>query len=328
VGIGALVGLWAQFCRVPIGATTQAAPQAAENTAEDRSPGRDQDSSGRQGTPPRREDEQTIRKLAAAYAEAFNKGDLKGLTEVWAADGEYVDESGKTTQGREALAAHIRKALANRQDRKLKIQVRLVRFLKPDVALEEGTTELVDPDGQADKDRYLAIWVKNDGQWLLKSVRDLPASVDAEPPSPYERLKELDWLVGDWVGGEKPDEVTVTCRWAEGRSFLLQEFKVKRPDGTVFVASQRIGWDPLTSQIRSWVFDSKGGYGGGFWNREGNKWRVDAAGVLPDGRVGSLTNVWNFVNENEFVWKSTGREVEGQPLADHEFRLVRTPAKP
>ena len=49
--------------------------------------------------------------------------------------------------------------------------------------------------------------------------------------------------------------------------------------------TQRIGWDPLTKQIKSWVFDSEGGYGDGLWTRKGNQWVIKSTGVLPDGRI-------------------------------------------
>ena len=29
--------------------------------------------------------------------------------------------------------------------------------------------------------------------------------------------------------------------------------------------TQRIGWDPAAKQIRSWEFDSEGGFGEGTW---------------------------------------------------------------
>ena len=33
-----------------------------------------------------------------------------------------------------------------------------------------------------------------------------------------------------------------------------------------------IGYDPVKGRLRSWVFDSEGGFGEGSWRQEGNKW--------------------------------------------------------
>ena len=49
-----------------------------------------------------------------------------------------------------------------------------------------------------------------------------------------------------------------------------------RADGT-----QRIGWDPLTKQFKSWVFDANGGYGEGLWMRQGDQWVIKATAFGP-----------------------------------------------
>ena len=59
----------------------------------------------------------------------------------------------------------------------------------------------------------------------------------------------------------------------------------------MMTVNQRIGWDPLTKQIKSWVFDSEGGYGDALWTRKGNQWVIKSTGVLPDGRTASATHV-------------------------------------
>src|SRR5262249_35843946 len=48
-------------------------------------------------------DVQAIKKAGAAYTAAFEKGDIEGLLSHWAPDAEYIDETGKTIQGREAI---------------------------------------------------------------------------------------------------------------------------------------------------------------------------------------------------------------------------------
>ena len=38
--------------------------------------------------------------------------------------------------------------------------------------------------------------------------------------------------------------------------------------------TQRIGWDPVAGQFRSWDFDSQGGYSEGLWSRDGDRWII------------------------------------------------------
>ena len=85
-----------------------------------------------------------------------------------------------------------------------------------------------------------------------------------------ERLKELAWLVGDWVDENSDSVVHVTCRWSDDKNFLLRDFVIHVQGKPVMNVNQRIGWDPVTKQIKSWVFDSEGGYGDALWARNGN----------------------------------------------------------
>jgi hypothetical protein len=104
----------------------------------------------------------------------------------------------------------------------------------------------------------------------------------------------------------------------------VQDYTVAGKDGDDLRVTQWIGFDPSTAQIRSWTFDSRGGYGDGLWTREDNTWRSETTGVLPDGRIGTSFNTIRFVDDTHLEWRSTGRNVEGQPMPDAEVRLVRS----
>ncbi len=78
--------------------------------------------------------------------------------------------------------------------------------------------------------------------------------------------------------------------------FILS--KILKPRG-----SQIIGWDPYAQTIRSWLFDSDGGFGVGRWTPAGNRWTVKTLSVLPDGRRGSATNIYEL--EGDTVWGAT-----------------------
>ena len=87
------------------------------------------------------------------------------------------------------------------------------------------------------------------------------------------------------------------CRGAHVRrlgrpqNFLLRSFDVRVKGKPALTGTQRIGWDPLTKQIKSWVFDSTGGYGEGLWMRQGDQWVIKATGVRPSGRTTTATQV-------------------------------------
>ena len=90
--------------------------------------------------------------------------------------------------------------------------------------------------------------------------------------------------------------------------------------------TQRIGWDPLTKQIKSWVFDSEGGYGDALWARNGNQWIIKSNGVLPDGRHCHGNQSPDATGPNAARWTSTERTVGGHRVPDHaETIMVRRP---
>ena len=92
---------------------------------------------------------------------------------------------------------------------------------------------------------------------MYSSVRE-----ELEPGLPHqERLKELEWLVGDWIDESSESVIHGTCRWSADKNFLLRDFTIQSEGKPVMTVTQRIGWDPLSKQIKSWVFDSEGGYG-------------------------------------------------------------------
>ena len=94
--------------------------------------------------------------------------------------------------------------------------------------------------------------------------------------------------------------------------------------------TQVIGWDPAAGTIRSWMFDSDGGFGEGAWSKKGNSWVVKFHQVLPDGRKASATNIYTIVDDNTVTWKSVGREVDGQflPNVDEVTMVRKTASEP
>jgi uncharacterized protein (TIGR02246 family) len=272
-------------------------------------------------------DEQAVRKAAAAYFEAMNKGDLDGLMACLAPDADFIDESGKTTRGTAALTARFKTLLPTLKGTKVGGKVYSVKFLRPEVALVDGALEFTSPDGTRDANRYAVVWVKSGDKWVISSARDLPAEVEDVPSLTYPQLKSLEWLVGDWADDGGKGAVQIKCKWAPNKSFLVMDYEVKQEGADPMQVTQRIGWDPVNNMVRSWVFDSTGGWGEGYWQRDGNKWVVAASGILADGGTGGSTNVYQFKDDNTFLYRSVDREVDGQPVADVEVKFVRKAAK-
>ncbi len=252
--------------------------------------------------------EAAIRQTVAAYVEAFNRGDAAGLAACWAEDAEFLTPGGKALQGRAAIQEGFATFFKNNPGAKLDVEIDSIR-VEGDSAVEQGSAQVTYADEAGDVSNYVARYVQQDGKWLLASSNEALA-----PPTHYEQLKELEWLVGTWVDQEEDSTIETVCRWTKNRNFMTRSFSVKIADRIELEGTQVIGWDPAQGVIRSWVFDSDGGFGVGIWSRNGGRWTIRALRELPDGRKASSINTLTRVDENSFTWGSTGREVDGEVL--------------
>ena len=129
-------------------------------------------------------------------------------------------------------------------------------------------------------------------------------------------LKDLEWLVGAWHAVTPDGEVSITYKWDENRAFLRGNFTVKEGGKVTESGTETIGKDNADGTIRSWLFQSDGGFAGGVLTREGTKWNVDVHGVRADGSRLSATVVYVPVNPDTFTWQAVNQALDGVPETD------------
>lgn len=265
-------------------------------------------------------DEQAIRQRGNDYVAAVRRGDATEIAAFWTANGDYVDEAGMTVKGR-VLAQQAKPPAENRDAQRSTVTVESIRFVTPDVAIEDGgiSSSRGALSGSYSR-RYTAIWVRQKGKWLLDGLRESSVPVATH----FDRLRELDWMVGDWISDDDGQTVRLSCKWTADKNFLVREIEVRMPDREPLHVTQRIGWDEREKQIKSWTFDSQGGHGDGLWFRKDKQWIIEAQSVLPDGGVASGTNVLEQDGQNAFHWESSNGHVDGEPVAEHKIRMVRS----
>ena len=270
-------------------------------------------------------DEQAIRKAVVAFVEQYNAHNADGLTALFAADARMTLRDGTEFNGRDEIKQAFEQAFAASPKGALSVVVDSLRFLTPDVAVEEGFTSLF-PDGDTlvARSRYTVVHLKKDGKWLMQSVR----TVEEESLSAYGDLQPLEWLVGEWLDEGRTENVESTFRWDENKSFLLEEFQVIRDGEVVMKGTQRIGWDPQMKQIRSWTFDSAGGFGEAVWTPVEDRWVVKAKAVTADGTSASATRTLTRAAPDRVIWTATDRLAGDEQLPDLAVTLVRKPPQP
>jgi uncharacterized protein (TIGR02246 family) len=265
-------------------------------------------------------DEAAIRKAVESYVAAFNKGDAKAVAEMWSPEAVYTNpESDEQVVGREAIEKQFAAIFAAGQGAKLEAQTNAIQFVSPTVAVEQGTAKVIRPDQQPEESEYTAVYVKRDGQWLLDRVTEEDVPV---VPSHYEQLKELEWMIGTWVDEDDQSRIETTCQWTKNQNFITRWFTVSVRDRLEMAGLQIVGWDPAAKRIRSWVFDSDGGFGEGVWTKKDTRWYVQNTGTLPDGSKTSSVNIFTYIDDNTFTWQSVNREASGEILPNVDEVVV------
>jgi uncharacterized protein (TIGR02246 family) len=266
-------------------------------------------------------DEEAIRAAVDSYVAAYNRGDAKAVASFWSDSAEWVSPSGERFQGRRAIEQEMEDLFAESKGVKIEVVDPRVRLIAPDVALEEGTVRVVRPDAPPTESTYIAVHAKKNGQWKLEGVREtsLPNA------HPHEQLKQLEWLVGDWLDESPTVVVEQSLRWTKDGHYLIGTFTVQWEGLPAMKGDVRIGWDPLSRQIKSWIFDSEGGYAEGFWTRIGDRWIVKMTGVRPDGSTASATNAYVPLGRDRYQYTSVDRIVGGDQEPNQSVVIVRKP---
>ncbi len=307
VGLALVVAAGTQATQAPPAANAQPAPAPA--------------------AAPANPQEVPLRELHAAFVKAYNAADSQALANLFAEDAAVIDSAGDATRGRGEIAAMYAASFQEAKGLKLESTIETIRFLTPDVAQMEGQA-ILSGGGAGDATqsvKFATLLVRRDGRWRLAEVRDYP--MPTEELTAYDHLKELEWMVGDWVDESGNARVRSSIRWAVNESFLIRTYSVEvrgepSMDGTMF-----IGWDPQTGQIKSWVFDSEGGHGEGLWTRVAeNRWIVKAHGVTRDGRPNSATQIHTVVSKDSVNTSSIDRIIGGEIAPDvTDVLMVRQP---
>jgi uncharacterized protein (TIGR02246 family) len=271
-------------------------------------------------------DDEALLNMAVEFDKAYNARDAKSLAEMFSPDAQMIDADGTTVQGREDILKAFEDIFTNEPEGLIETEVTDLRYLGPAVAIETGRTVLIPaPDQPAVVNEYTAVHMKSkEGKWLMTMARDTPTEVNDQT----ENLIPLSFLIGDWVDESADAVVKTTYDWSDGDKFIVGKFSVQLQGEEAFSGTQRIGWDPLARKVRSWVFDSNGGFQEGLWTNVEDQWLVNYRGVSGEGEVTSGTSVMTMLDINRWSWQSRDRIVGNEVLEDTPEVLVVRKAPP
>jgi len=253
--------------------------------------------------------------LLSQVETGYNEGDAKGLAACWTETGEFVGPAGALAEGRESIEKLFTEVFTGRKGTsKLEIHLNHWHLVNDSLALVEATSVVKPPvavGGVAVSDFVL---VKQNDRWLIESAHE---TVTHLPPQ-ANHLKELDWLVGDWASETSMGGIRLrtTCDWTANQAFLIRKFHVDGKEAILHGGTEIIGWDPRTNQVRSWVFESDGGFGENVWVHDGKRWLIKYCGTLADGSETSATHILTRVDETTASLQSRDRIVNGAAQPD------------
>jgi uncharacterized protein (TIGR02246 family) len=272
------------------------------------------------------EPERDIRQLLAEMEHFFSQGDVKGLVACWTADGVFANQNGDRFEGRSNIEKALQASFSARKKSVMKFHLLSLRILNEGAAVVELIPEVklhsTTSAGELDLNMVM---VKRDGRWWIESAREVRYVV----PAQVQHLKDLEWLVGDWVAettAQNGVSFRSSCDWAHNRAFLIRKFTVEAKDKVLHAGTEVIGWDPRARRVRSWVFDSNGGFGENLWVQDGNRWLIKYSGTLPEGDEISATNIITKVDADTLKIESKDRSANGERHPDvPQITLKRQP---
>jgi uncharacterized protein (TIGR02246 family) len=274
-------------------------------------------------------DRAQIADALAAVEKCFNDHDAKGLVALWKRDGRFIGPHGERIVGRENIETAFRSFFAEHKDSKLRLRIVDLHRLTDDAQMVEAIADVTPaPESLEGEPRSTILLVRSKDGWQIDTIKE--SAGDAASHAVH--LKDLGWLVGNWVGtalNTPGATVRSTYDWTANHSFLIRKFTIEHKDGSGPSGTEVIGWDPHERSIRSWVFESDGGFGQSRWTRDGNRWMVKYSGVLADGGDVSATHVLSQVDADTLTLQSIDRSLNGQKRPDvAKVTVKRTAAKP
>ena len=263
---------------------------------------------------------------ADATVKAFNGGDAAALARLFSPAGELVDENGNVFTGTQAITELFTQFFKKFPKAVLEMEVTSTRPLGDEIAVEEGIRRITASEGtSAAQVRYVVVREKAGDRWPIVSYREF---ADDPAPTPREMLAALEWMVGDWVDESPEGRTSISFRWSDDGNFLLGDYSVSVGGEVVAASTQRIGWDPIEGRLRSWTFDSDGGFTEGEWLAGDDEWIVRSEATMPDGTSGSATMTVKLQDADHFVVESTDRVVAGAEEPDFKLVVARKPPAP
>ncbi|WP_428307778.1 YybH family protein [Lacipirellula sp.] len=255
--------------------------------------------------------------MVATFEKAFNAHNAPAMSALWTPDAVYrATNIGVEVTGRDPIASAYAALFQEQPGSTLKLTISESKIDGKTASLL-GMAEVTQRGQLPTRSLFRASLARVGASWLFSNVEE--AELPANSPT---GMSQLGWLAGTWIQQLPSGDVKNTYHWVDGGAFLVRNYSRVSKQAPAASGTQIFGWDAEQQCIRTWLFDSNGTFGEGYWERQSsNKWVNKMALKLPDGRRGSATQILTRSGDNELTLQSVDREMDGQ------FQPNTTPAK-
>ncbi|MFM8458658.1 MAG: YybH family protein, partial [Chthoniobacterales bacterium] len=241
----------------------------------------------------------------------FNAGSADKLAALHTADAEWVDSDGSIHAGRDAIRGVLAKAFAAQPGRTIDFAVEKTRSVGDVVIIENGSATVTSPDGERSVSACTTVYAKDGDAWRIAQVTETAPDIS---PSPASQLAALRWLEGTWRGENSKRPVTLKISEAQNGNFLTINYSFGE-NGSEGTSTEVVGYDAAEDRMRSWTFDSEGGFSEAAWQPDGANWLLVSKSVNPDGtRASSQLEIRPSADGKSFTAEGYNRESGGVPM--------------
>jgi uncharacterized protein (TIGR02246 family) len=261
---------------------------------------------------------------AQAYVDAHNEGNPEGIAKLFIPEGEIILSSGEIVSGRDEIQQFYTDLFSGEKRPRAALEAGTVRFITPKLAIEDGTLHVTRPTGEVISHHYTSTQMQqDDGTWLTASIRD---EIDDVVPA-SEKLRPLEWLIGDWVIEKNGLRTLLSYRWSDIGPFIDGKAVTEMAGEESTSSTHRIGWDNNHDNYISWAFDSLGGHIVSHWTENDSGWLIRATGITADGEVNHSTQTIEPDSSKQYYnWTTRDQTIAGNSLPNGSVRVVRQPS--
>ena len=140
-------------------------------------------------------DEAAVTRLYEELIAGWNDRRSEAFAMGFAPDGGVVGFDGSELEGRDAIAAEIKRIFADHETAPYVAKVRSVRLLSPDVAVLRAVVGMI-PPGKSDLEparnaHQTLVAAKQDGEWRIVLFQNTPAQLHGRPDLVERLTQEL-----------------------------------------------------------------------------------------------------------------------------------------